>query len=151
MGDVPGRMGRYAWAWIWRFGEGRRMSNRSREVDRFMEELDHPLKDGIERLRAAILDSSDRITENIKWKAPSFRYADEDRVTFRLYPEDRVQLIFHRGAKVRSDAADFAFEDHTGLFRWVANDRAVVALHNAEDVDAKLPALVEVVNRWVVA
>jgi hypothetical protein len=127
------------------------MPNRSREVDRFMEGLHHPLKNGVERLRAAILDSNDQITEHIKWKAPSFRYADEDRVTFRLYPEDRVQLIFHRGAKVRSDAADFAFDDHTGLLRWVANDRAVVALRDAEDVDAKLSALVEVVNRWVVA
>jgi hypothetical protein len=116
-----------------------------------MEGLHHPLKNGVERLRAAILDSNDQITEHIKWKAPSFRYADEDRVTFRLYPEDRVQLTFHRGAKVRSDAADFAFDDHTGLLRWVANDRAVVALRDAEDVDAKLSALVEVVNRWVVA
>jgi hypothetical protein len=126
------------------------MPNRSPEVDRFMEGLDHPLKDGIERLRAAILDSNDRITEHIKWKAPSFCYAGEDRVTFRLYPEDRVQLIFHRGAKVKSDAADFAFDDHTGLLRWVANDRAVVALRDAEDAEAKRPALVEVVNRWVV-
>jgi hypothetical protein len=126
------------------------MPNRSPEVDRFMEGLDHPLKDEIERLRAAILDSNVRITEHIKWKAPSFCYAGEDRVTFRLYPEDRVQLIFHRGAKVKSDAADFAFDDHTGLLRWVANDRAVVALQNAEDAEAKRPALVEVVNRWVV-
>ena len=72
-----------------------------------MEGLDHSLKDGIERLRAAILDSNDRITEHIKWNAPSFCYAGEDRVTFRLYPEDRVQLIFHRGAKVKSDAVGF--------------------------------------------
>jgi hypothetical protein len=126
------------------------MPNRSPEVDRFMEGLNHPLKDGIERLRAAILDSNDRITEHIKWKAPSFCYAGEDRVTFRLYPEDRVQLIFHRGAKVKSDAADFAFDDHTGLLRWIANDRAVVALRDAEDAEAKRSALVEVVNRWVV-
>ena len=39
------------------FGKGRRMTNRSHEADRFMEGLDHPLKDGIERLKAAILDS----------------------------------------------------------------------------------------------
>ena len=129
--------------------EGRSMPNRSPEVDRFMEELDHPLKGGIERLRAAILDSNDRITEHIKWKAPSFCYAGEDRVTFRLYPEDRAQLVFHRGAKVKGDAADFAFEDDTGLLRWVANDRAVVALRDAEDVEA-VEAVVEVVNRWVV-
>jgi hypothetical protein len=81
------------------------MPNRSPEVNRFMEELDHPLKGGIERLRAAILASNDRITEHIKWKAPSFCCAGEDRVTFRLYPEDRAQLVFHRGAKVKCDAA----------------------------------------------
>jgi hypothetical protein len=115
-----------------------------------MEGLDHPLKDGVERLRAAILVSNDQITEHIKWNAPSFRYAGEDRVTFRLYPEDRVQLIFHRGSKVRSDAADFTFEDHTGLLRWVAADRAVVALRDVKDADAKQRDLVEVVNRWVV-
>ena len=115
-----------------------------------MSGLNHPLKEGVEQLRTAILDSNDQITEHIKWNAPSFRYAGEDRVTFRLYPEDRVQLIFHRGSKVRSDAADFAFEDHTGLLRWVAADRAVVALRDAKDAEAKQRDLVEVVNRWVV-
>jgi hypothetical protein len=33
-----------------------------------------------------------------KWNAPSFRHAGEDRVTFRLQPGDKLQLIFHRGA-----------------------------------------------------
>src|SRR3712207_8947161 len=126
------------------------MPNRAQEVDRFMSGLHHPLKEGVEQLRTAILDSNDQITEHIKWNAPSFRYAGEDRVTFRLYPEDRVQLIFHRGAKVRSDSADFAFEDHTGLLRWVAADRAVVALRDAKDAEAKQRDLVELVNRWVV-
>ena len=37
-----------------------------------------------------ILDSSDDITKHVKWNAPSFRYAGEDRATFRLFPEDRV-------------------------------------------------------------
>jgi hypothetical protein len=30
------------------------------------------LKEGIERLRTAILDSNDGITEHVKWNAPSF-------------------------------------------------------------------------------
>lgn len=50
----------------------------------------HHLKEGVEQLRAAILDSNDDITEHVKWNAPSFRYAGEDRATFRLFPEDRV-------------------------------------------------------------
>ena len=123
------------------------MPNRSPEVDRFIAGLNHPLKEEIQQLRAAILNSNDAITEHIKWKAPSFCYAGEDRVTFRLYPAERAQLIFHRGAKVKGDAANFAFDDHTGLLRWVANDRAVVALRDAE---ARQRDLVEIVNRWVV-
>ena len=146
MGDVLTGGDRYARSGLRRFGEGRRMTNRSPEVDRFMEGLDHPLKEQIERLRSAILGSNERITEHIKWKAPSFRYAGEDRVTFRLHPAERAQLVFHRGAKVKGDAAGFAFEDDTGLLRWVAKDRAVVALRDAE---VRQGDLVGVVNRWV--
>ena len=112
-----------------------------------MSGLDHPRKEGIERLRAAILGSNDRITEHVKWNAPSFCYAGEDRMTFRLFPEDRAQLVFHRGAKVKDDADAFEFDDDTGLLRWVAKDRAVVALRDAE---ARQRDLVGVVNRWVV-
>jgi hypothetical protein len=28
--------------------------------------------------------------EHVMWNAPSFWYAGEDRVTFRLYPQDRA-------------------------------------------------------------
>jgi hypothetical protein len=122
------------------------MPNRTQAVDLFMSGLDHPLKEGIERLRAAILDSNDGITERVKWDAPSFSYAGEDRVMFRLFPEDRVRLIFHLGSKPKDDADTFAFDDDTGLLRWVATGRAVVALRDAE---ARQRNLASVVNRWV--
>ena len=123
------------------------MTNRSPQVDRFMAALNHPLKEVIEQRRAAILNSNEAITEHIKWKAPSLCYAGQDRVTFRFYPAERAQLILHRGAKVKGDAADFGLEEDTGLLRWVAADRAVVALREAE---ARQRDLVEIVNRWVV-
>jgi hypothetical protein len=104
-------------------------------------------KEGVERLRLAILDSNDRITEHVKWNAPGFCYAGEDRGDVQTLPEDRVQLVFHRGSRVKDDADSFAFEDDTGLLRWVANDRAVVALRDAE---AKVRDLVGVVNRGVI-
>jgi len=121
------------------------------DVDRFLAELDHPLKAGVERLRAAILASNDAITEHVKWNAPSFRYADVDRVTFRLQPGDRLQLVLHRGAKVRDDAADFRFDDDSGLLDWVATDRAVITFRDLDDVAARQVAVVDVVNRWVAA
>ena len=104
------------------------------------------MKEGIERLRAAILDSNDGITEHVKWDAPSFSYAGEDRVMFRLFPEDRARLIFHLSSKPKDDADTFAFDDDTGLLRWVATGRAVVVLRDAE---ARQRNLASVVNRWV--
>lgn len=76
--------------------------------------------------------------------------SEEDRVTFRLQPKNRFQLIFHRGAKVK-DSAGFAFEDGSGLLEWVAKDRAVVSLVDMKDVKAKKTALVKVVKQWTKA
>jgi hypothetical protein len=45
---------------------------------------------------------------------------DDDRITFRLQPGDRVQLVFHRGTRKRDDATTFSFQDGTGLMEWVA-------------------------------
>ena len=79
--------------------------------------------------------------EHVKWYAPSFCYAGEDRVTLRLYTQDRAQLVFHRGSGGREDT-------DTGHLRWVTNDRIVVPLRDAE---ARQLELVSIVNRWVVA
>src|SRR5688572_9808855 len=119
------------------------------EVADFLRELSHPLKDGIVSLRAAILASDDHITEHIKWNAPSFCYRGDDRVTFRLAPDDRLQLIFHRGAKVRADTEAFSFGDGTGMLEWAAPDRGIITLTDADEVQAKLPAVVELVGRWM--
>jgi hypothetical protein len=127
------------------------MARRADDVDTFMAGLDHPLKAGIEQLRAAILVSNDEITEHVKWNAPSFCRAGVDRVTFRLQPGDRLQLVLHRGAKVRDDSADFRFEDPAGLLEWVAADRAVITFRDLADVAARQAAVVEVVDRWVLS
>jgi len=125
------------------------MPNPSREVDEFLRELTHPLEEGVAELRDAILASDDGITEHIKWKAPSFCYGGDDRVTFRLGPGESVQLVFHRGAKVRADSDEFSFEDETGLLKWAAPDRATLTLSDLEDLREKLPAVVDLVGRWM--
>ena len=125
------------------------MPNETPEVAEFLRNLSHPLRDEIARVRAAILASDDEITEHIKWKAPSFCYHGDDRVTFRLQPGDRLQLVFHRGAKVRADSHDFVFEDDSGLLEWSTPDRGTVGLDELDDLEAKLPAVVELVGRWM--
>ena len=105
---------------------------------------------GLGAAKRIILEADPRIGEQIKWNAPSFGYAGADRVTMRLQPGDRLQLIFHRGAKVR-DSAGFEFEDGSGLMEWVAPDRAVLTLRDLEDVRARRPVLQNVVPRWIAA
>ena len=117
-------------------------------VDRFMAELEHPHREHVQRLRLAILHSDDGITESVKWNAPNFRYDGEDRVTFRLKPGDMLQLILHRGAKVRHDASDFEFDDDTGLIAWATPDRGIVTLTPELAVDREAD-IVRLVGRWV--
>jgi hypothetical protein len=93
------------------------------EVDTYLTGLDHPMK------------------------APSFCFDGVDRVTFKLHPPVRIELIFHRGAKV--NPAPFTFADDTGLMRFLTPDRAIVTLHTMADVDAHTASLVVLVNRWV--
>ncbi|WP_433788131.1 DUF1801 domain-containing protein [Actinomycetospora sp. CA-101289] len=73
------------------------MARGSAGVDELLAALDHPLAAGIERLRSAIRAAEPDLVETVKWKAPNYRYAGEDRITFRLAPRGQLQLILHRG------------------------------------------------------
>lgn len=127
---------------------GDRLPNQSIDVDRFLLALEHPWRDEIDGLRLAILASNREIAERVKWKAPSFGYRGDDRVTFRLPPKGGLQLIFHRGAKVK-DATGFAFDDDTGLMDWAAPDRAIIRIADSADARAKQAQIVTLVNRWL--
>ncbi len=89
-------------------------------VDTFINELVHSRKPEIEQLRDAILAAPIEITEQVKWNAPSFCCDGDDRVTFRLHPGNRVELVFHRGAKKRADTSTFTFHDPVGHLKWLA-------------------------------
>lgn len=127
------------------------MAKKQADVDGYLRELRHPLKAGVEQLRSAILASNEGITEQVKWNAPSFCYDGVDRVTFRLQPGDRFQLVFHRGAKKRDDSATFSFDAPPGMLEWAAPDRAVLTFRDLADVEARQDAVVALVNRWVLA
>ncbi|PLK45671.1 hypothetical protein C0V77_05980 [Emticicia sp. TH156] len=64
------------------------------KVIEFMTQLRHPLKKEIEAVRDIIKNTDTRISERIKWAAPSYYYK-EDLVTFNHRAQDCVHLIFH--------------------------------------------------------
>lgn len=117
-------------------------------VDAYLDGLQHGLKAEILELRALILDAVPDLSERIKWNAPSFGRGDDDRITMRLHPGDRLQLILHRGAKAGADDF-FRFEDPDKLISWAAPDRGVVTIRDAADLKAKSEALRAILPRWV--
>ena len=125
--------------------------HKSAEVDVFIAQLDHPMKPAVESLRAAFLESNPELTEHIKWNAPSFVYGGDDRVTFRLHPKGALQVILHRGTKIRADAADFTFDDPSGLITWPAKDRGVITLDDLAGASTKRADVLATVTRWLAA
>ena len=125
------------------------MAKQPTDVDEYMAGLVHRRKDQVERMRAAILAADPGLTETVKWNAPSFIYDGEDRVTFRLQPGDRVELVLHRGARTRDDSGSFAFDDPSGMIVWAAPDRGVIAIPQGTDIDASLEEILPTIHAWV--
>ncbi len=70
------------------------------KVSEYMTKLKHPLKDEIEAVRKIIKGSDKKISERIKWNAPSYYYK-EDLVTFNHRNQKAVHLVFHHSAIVK--------------------------------------------------
>ena len=109
------------------------------DVDGFMDALDHPLKAEVQAVRDIIKSVNPAITEEVKWKAPSFSYKGY-MATFNLWQSGFVQLIFHNGA---------ILNDQNGLLTGDYPDRRLVAFSDKADVKAKQPALENAVQEWI--
>ena len=103
----------------------------------------------IDVARAAILAADSGLIETEKWNAPNFVYDGVDRVTMRVPPKGGLQLIFHRGAKVRDDVAEFVFLDPTGRLAWPAKDRGILTLSDEADATASAAQITELVRLWI--
>lgn len=87
--------------------------SRTDKVDEFLENLSHPFKAEIEAVRSIIKGVDKNINEEIKWKAPSFNYKGEYLVTFNLWEEKRIHLVFHNPqiSKVKSKLLEGDYKD----------------------------------------
>ncbi len=126
-------------------------SSGQKEVFEFLAKLEHPLMPEIQEIRTIILNSNSKLTEHIKWNAPSFCVDGEDRVTMKLHPQKNIQLIFHRGAKVKAQPSGRLIAGYPSFLKWPANDRAVATFTTMEDIKSNEKVLSEVVNEWITA
>lgn len=121
------------------------MSNKERmqkagQVDDYMEKLEHPFKQEVERLRSIILNANPKLQERVKWNSPSF-YFVKDLAAFNLRASGYVQIIFifYDGNMI---------EDSSFLQgRW--KDRREARFYSMDDIEAKQPALEQFINNWI--
>lgn len=119
------------------------MSTRARkteEVDDYMNRLDRPFKGEVQALRDIIKGVNADITEEIKWKAPSFSYRGAYLVTFNLRDPSRIMLVFHNPAiaTVRSELLEGDYPD-----------RRLAYITDMNDVKAKEAELADIIKQLV--
>ena len=124
----------------------------SKEVTEFLNELNHPFRNEIEKLRDVILASDKNLVENIKWNAPNYSFENEDRITMRIQPmTTKVQLIFHRGAKKQEQPKDKLIESKSKMLVWKENDRAIITFKNKQEIENGKSELEKIINEWLTA
>ena len=72
--------------------------NRNPDVDRWLDEADHPLDATRRRAREIILGADGRVTECIKWKTPTFVY--QGNIASFNPSKNVVSIMFHRGSEI---------------------------------------------------
>lgn len=117
-------------------------------VDEYLATLEHPYKQGVETLRRAILALDARVTEEVKWNAPSFRLEDHF-ATFRLHPAPAFQLVLHAGARSKVSNRQFRLEDSDGLVKWAAKDRCSITFLSDADALSKRYAVMGIIKDWI--
>jgi hypothetical protein len=71
---------------------------RDPEVDRWLDESNHPLEATMRRAREIILGADDRVSESIKWKTPTFAY--KGNIASFNPSKHVVSIMFHRGSEI---------------------------------------------------
>jgi len=109
------------------------------EVDAWFDRYDNPQRDLVMAVRDAILDADDRVTEVVKWQAPTFVYKGN---IASFYPKTKTHasLMFHRGA---------ALDDPDGLLEGEGDVSRVARFLDADDLAAKRDALQRLIREWI--
>ena len=69
------------------------------EVEKWLESLDHPLKEAILLLRGIVLRADRRIGECIKWQSPTFTLQG-NIASINPKSKSKISLMFHKGASI---------------------------------------------------
>lgn len=124
-------------------------NNLNSDVTAFLDSLKHPLRDEIECLRKIIMSTDYVLAEGIKWKGPNYSINGEDRITIRIHPQKQLQVIFHRGAKVKEPPEGRLLSKNYDILLWKENDRAIATFKNIDEIQKNSNMIKEIVEKWI--
>jgi hypothetical protein len=115
------------------------MDNRDPAVEKWFETYDNPQKALVQAVRQVILNIDPRISETIKWKAPTFMFRGN---IASFYPRTtrHASLMFHAGA---------VLHDPTGLLEGDGETSRVARFLDETDLAAKTEALRGLIAAWI--
>jgi len=126
-------------------------NGRNQDVTDFLDGLNHPFRNEIELLRTILLSVEEEIVEGIKWNGPNYRVQGEDRITMRIHPPTQVQIIFHRGAKVKTQPGKRLLDKDYDFLTWKENDRAIASFQSLEQIEKDRSKIKEIATMWIKA
>lgn len=107
-------------------------------VDQWFQEFYHPLKEEMLLVRRVILEADERISESIKWSAPTYEYKG-NLASFQPRAKKFVSLMFHRGSEIPGDHP--VLEGDAALVR-------TMRLRDKGDIEDHRESLQAVVRAW---
>jgi hypothetical protein len=108
------------------------------EVERFIDDLAHPLRDVMLEVRRVLLEADPRLSESIKWKSPTFEYKG-NLASINPRAKQFVSLMFHTGRKIPGD--------HPAL-EGSGDTAAYMRFASPEDVSRQQSDLERLVRAW---
>jgi hypothetical protein len=108
------------------------------EVETWLERYDNPMKPVVLRIRDIILAADPRISETIKWQAPTFVYRGN---LASFYPKSKAHasLMFHRGAEIPGE--------HPRL-EGSGDVSRVLKIASLDEAEAAKPDMERLVRAW---
>ena len=122
----------------------------NKDVTEFLDSMGHPMRNEFEFLRKIIMSSSIEIKEGIKWNGPNYSIGNEDRITLRINPQKQIQVIFHRGSKVKKQPEQRLLQEDYSILTWKEKDRAVATFKSINEIEENCRMLKEIIIKWLV-
>ena len=112
--------------------------NRNPDVDDWLEAYENPMKPVVAAMRELALSCDPRITEAIKWQAPTFAYKG-NIASFFPKAKKHASLMFHKGAEIPG-----AFPNLTGD----GKEARTFKVSGLDDLEAKAEELKSIFVAW---